>query len=116
MSVSGVDPKAVPSGAGCADCEAGRGSGWWLHLRRCAQCGHVGCCDSSPSQHASHHATSSGHPIVCSFEPGEQWFWNYQTEQYAEGPKLAPPRHHPLDQPTPGPAGKVPAEWERRLR
>lgn len=116
MSVSGVDPKALPSGPGCADCEAGRGSGWWLHLRRCAQCGHVACCDSSPSQHASHHAMSSSHPIVCSFEPGEQWFWNYQTEQYADGPTLAPPHHHPLDQPTPGPAGKVPADWERRLR
>ncbi|MBE7190169.1 MAG: hypothetical protein INR67_17910, partial [Jatrophihabitans endophyticus] len=41
-----IDPAAVPSGPGCADCEAS--AGWWFHLRRCAQCGQIGCCDSSP--------------------------------------------------------------------
>ncbi|MGW5065751.1 amino acid permease, partial [Streptomyces cyaneofuscatus] len=33
---------------GGADCLAGDGPGWWFHLRRCAACGRVGCCDSSP--------------------------------------------------------------------
>jgi hypothetical protein len=116
MTMMGIDPSVPPTGAGCVECESGEGAGWWLHLRRCAQCGHIGCCDSSPSQHASHHAAGSGHPVVRSFEPGEEWFWNYQTEQYAEGPELAPPDHHPVDQPTPGPAGKVPADWQRRIR
>ena len=51
--------------------------GWWFHLRRCAACGHVGCCDSSPSQHASRHAAEAGHPIVRSYEPDEEWFWDY---------------------------------------
>jgi hypothetical protein len=50
-----------------------------------------------------------------SFEPGEDWFWNYETEDYAFGPALAPPEHHPIDQPTPGPAGRVPADWEQHL-
>lgn len=113
--VPGIDPTVPPSGNGCADCEAGRGSGWWLHLRRCAQCGHVGCCDTSPSQHASAHAAETGHPIVRSFEPGEAWFWNYQTEQYYEGPSLAPPECHPNSQPVPGPAGGVPADWRSHL-
>jgi hypothetical protein len=111
--VPGIDPTAPPSGPGCADCEAA--GGWWLHLRRCAQCGRIGCCDSSPSQHASAHAAGSGHPIVASFEPGESWFWSYQTEQFYDGPALAPPDHHPADQPTPGPAGRVPADWQRHL-
>lgn len=109
----GIDPAAAPSGTGCSDCE--KQGGWWFHLRRCAQCGHIGCCDSSPSQHASTHAAASGHPFVRSFEPGEEWFWNYVTEEYYEGPVLAPPEHHPLSQPVPGPAGRVPAHWERYL-
>jgi Zn-finger in ubiquitin-hydrolases and other protein len=100
---------------GCADCDRAEPPGWWFHLRRCALCGHVGCCDSSPSQHASGHARTSGHPVVRSFEPGEDWFWNYETEEYAYGPTLAPPHAHPDDQPAPGPAGRVPADWQRRL-
>jgi hypothetical protein len=50
-----------------------------------------------------------------SYEPGEDWFWDYATEQVFEGPPLAPPRHHPLDQPVPGPADQVPVGWERML-
>jgi hypothetical protein len=110
---NGIDPTVPPSGPGCVECLAG--GGWWFHLRRCALCGHVGCCDSSPSQHASHHAADAGHPIIQSYEPGEDWFWNYATEEDFEGPELAPPRHHPLDQPTPGPAGRVPRDWQKRL-
>ncbi len=113
-SLPGIDPTAVPSGTGCVECDAARG--WWLHLRRCAQCGHVGCCDSSPSQHASAHAATTGHPVVRSFEPGEYWFWNYQTSEYLEdGPALAPPSAHPASQPVPGPAGRVPADWQAHL-
>jgi hypothetical protein len=49
----GINPAAKPSGMGCVECSAA--GGWWFHLRRCAECGHIGCCDSSPSQHASKH-------------------------------------------------------------
>jgi Zn-finger in ubiquitin-hydrolases and other protein len=108
-----IDPSAPPSGTGCADCEAA--GGWWLHLRRCAACGHVGCCDSSPSQHASAHAAASGHRLAQSFEPDEDWFWDYQSEDYGSGPQLAPPPAHPSGQPVPGPAGRVPADWMRHL-
>jgi Zn-finger in ubiquitin-hydrolases and other protein len=109
----GIDPGVPPSGPGCVECLAT--DGWWFHLRRCALCGHVGCCDSSPSQHASRHALESGHPIVQSFEPGEDWFWDYTTEEGFEGPVLTPPNEYPADQPSPGPAGRVPADWEERL-
>src|SRR5271163_4081623 len=68
----GINPAAEPGGTGCAECSAS--GGWWFHLRRCAQCGHIGCCDSSPSQHASKHYAATGHPIITSFEPGEHWF------------------------------------------
>ncbi|HEX3334654.1 MAG TPA: UBP-type zinc finger domain-containing protein [Acidimicrobiales bacterium] len=113
MTDTSIDPSVPPSGTGCVEClEAG---GWWLHLRRCAACGHIGCCDNSPSQHASAHAKGEGHPIIRSFEPGEDWFWDYRTDDYASGPALAPPDHHPLDQPVPGPEGKVPPDWQMHL-
>ncbi len=108
-----VDPSVPPSGSGCVEClQAG---GWWLHLRRCAKCGVIGCCDNSPSQHATKHARSEGHTVIRSFEPGEDWFWDYASEQFFEGPVLAAPLHHPLDQPTPGPAGRVPPDWQNHL-
>jgi hypothetical protein len=111
--IAGIDPSVPPSGDGCVECDAAQG--WWLHLRRCAQCGHIGCCDSSPSQHASAHAASAGHSIAQSFEPGEEWFWDYSTNQYYDGPKLADPQYHSRQQPTPGPSGRVPADWQRHL-
>jgi hypothetical protein len=64
-----------PSADGCEDCL--RIGAWWVHLRECMTCGHVGCCDSSPNRHASKHARTSRHPIVKSFEPGEDWMWCY---------------------------------------
>lgn len=108
-----IDPTVPPSGPGCFECMAT--GGWWFHLRRCAHCGHIGCCDSSPSQHASRHADARHHAVVQSYEPGEDWFWDYAREEDFEGPLLAAPRHHPLDQPVPGPAGRVPADWEHEL-
>jgi hypothetical protein len=108
-----IDPLAPPTGPGCAECLAT--DGWWFHLRRCATCGHIGCCDSSPSQHASRHVSETGHHIVQSFEPGEDWFWDYAADDFLDGPSLAPPHHHPLDQSVPGPAGRVPPDWERLL-
>jgi Zn-finger in ubiquitin-hydrolases and other protein len=112
--LQGVNPAVPPSGTGCVECEADQG--WWLHLRRCAQCGHIGCCDNSPAQHATKHATETGHPMIRSFEPGENWFWSYREQDfYDSGPELAPPQHHPLDQPVPGPAGRVPRDWQRKL-
>ena len=48
-----------------------------MHLRVCRICGHVACCDSSPNQHASHHAAATSHAIVTSVEPGENWSYCY---------------------------------------
>ena len=64
--------------AGCEDClEIG---GQWCHLRICLACGHVGCCDSSPNRHATAHSRESGHPLVRSAQPGEDWSWCYVDE------------------------------------
>ena len=108
-----INPAVPPSGDGCVECLAS--AGWWFHLRRCAECGHIGCCDSSPSQHARRHAEETGHTVIQSYEPGEDWFWDFAADEPVEGPRLAPPNSHPRSQPTPGPAGRVPPDWERHL-
>ena len=70
--------KLPESVEGCEDCLAMGGQ--WLHLRICLECGHVGCCDSSPNRHASAHADQSRHPIMRSLEPGEDWSWCFLDE------------------------------------
>lgn len=113
--VDDIDVSAAPSGSGCVECDAADPPGWWVHLRRCAICGHVGCCDTSPRQHATAHAELTGHRYVQSFEPGETWFYDYDTQRMFDGPKLAPPASRPKDQPAPGPANRVPNDWRRYI-
>ncbi len=68
-------PEAVE---GCEECL--KSGDRWLHLRICLECGQVGCCDSSPNQHASRHAEQSRHPLIRSLEPGETWSYCYLDE------------------------------------
>lgn len=63
---------------GCEECLATGGR--WVHPRMCMECGHVGCCDSSPSRHATAHARGTDHPVIQSFEPVEDWAWCYLDE------------------------------------
>ncbi len=72
-----------PNGEGCEEClELGD---TWVHLRMCLTCGHVGCCDSSRNRHATKHYRATGHPIVRSLEPGEEWSWCYIDEMVVPG-------------------------------
>jgi hypothetical protein len=83
-----------------------KNDGWWVHLRRCAICGHIGCCDSSPNKHATAHAQTTGHPIIQSYEPGEDWLWCYPDELMFELPDMQDSPSHPEGW-SPGPPGKV---------
>lgn len=67
-----------PSGRGCQECL--KTGSTWVHLRECLICGHVGCCDSSPNRHATKHYHATSHPVMRSFEPGEEWRWCYVDE------------------------------------
>jgi CPA2 family monovalent cation:H+ antiporter-2 len=69
----------LPSARGCEDCL--RIGDSWVHLRICMTCGHVGCCDSSKNKHATGHSHGTGHPIIKSLEPGEDWAWCYPDEE-----------------------------------
>jgi uncharacterized UBP type Zn finger protein len=72
----------TPSARGCEDCL--RIGDTWVHLRLCLTCGHVGCCDSSKNKHATKHFRATGHPIVRSFEKGENWAWCYVDDMMVD--------------------------------
>jgi uncharacterized UBP type Zn finger protein len=63
---------------GCEECL--KAGDRWVHLRMCLTCGRIGCCDSSPNKHATAHFHASGHPLIRSAEPGEEWAWCYVDE------------------------------------
>jgi uncharacterized UBP type Zn finger protein len=68
-----------PSSDGCEDCL--RIGSTWVHLRMCQSCGHIGCCNDSPNRHAAAHFRETGHPLVRSYEPGEDWWWCYVDDR-----------------------------------
>jgi hypothetical protein len=72
--VAGVEPDPRTPGV-CEDHTPD--DGWWVHLRVCLTCGHVGCCDSSKPRHATAHHQATGHPVIQSAEEGEHWRWCY---------------------------------------
>ncbi|HUH63267.1 MAG TPA: UBP-type zinc finger domain-containing protein [Terracidiphilus sp.] len=72
--------KVKPHTKGCEECL--KTGGRWVHLRMCLECGHVGCCDSSPNRHARAHFHETQHPLIQSAERGENWRWCYVDEIY----------------------------------
>ena len=83
-----------PSSSGCEDCLA-LGRHDWVHLRLCEICGHIGCCDQSPGRHATAHAHGTDHPIIRSYEPGEDWFYCYPDDLMFELAGAPPGPSHP---------------------
>jgi uncharacterized UBP type Zn finger protein len=82
MHLDQIRPVRPKTPDGCEECLR-TGSGW-VHLRLCLSCGHVGCCDSSPGKHASKHYLSDRHPLMRSYEPGEDWAWCYADQVVLE--------------------------------
>ena len=44
----------------------------------------------SPGRHATAHVHVAGHPVIRSYEPGEDWYWCY-LDQSVFGLQGAPP-------------------------
>jgi uncharacterized UBP type Zn finger protein len=84
----GITPTA-PRTLGCEECL--KSGSRWVHLRWCLECGHVGCCDSSPGRHATRHYHATSHPVMASFEPGERWGWCYVDKAEVDVPPAAEP-------------------------
>ena len=80
--VAEVRDVAARTPDGCEECLVAGGR--WVHLRMCQECGHVGCCDNSPGTHATRHFHASGHAVMRSFEPGEDWSWCYVDELFIQ--------------------------------
>ena len=72
----------IPSADGCEDCLKTGDS--WVHLRICLECGHVGCCDESKNKHARKHAHKTDHPVIASFEEGEEWIYCFPDDAGVE--------------------------------
>ena len=91
---SGVRDVAPRTPDGCEECLAAGTR--WVHLRLCQECGHVGCCDNSPNRHATAHwHANADHPLIRSYEPGEDWWWCYAEELFFEVPDAPPAPSHP---------------------
>jgi uncharacterized UBP type Zn finger protein len=78
-----VNQEIQPGTKGCEECE--KMGSTWVHLRLCLSCGHVGCCDSSINKHGTKHFKATNHPIIRSFQPGEDWEWCYVDKTFVSG-------------------------------
>lgn len=79
----------TPQAQGCQEClDSGEA---WVNLRLCLTCGHVGCCDSSPNKHATKHYHKTGHAVIQTLEPGQNWCWCYEHQVWLEPPAQQTP-------------------------
>ena len=69
---------------GCEECL--KTGSTWVHLRLCLTCGHVGCCDDSPNRHATKHFHATQHPVIASYERGEDWAWCFVDREVLDVP------------------------------
>ena len=80
--INAIETVKQPARRECEECVKVHAR--WVHLRTCQECGSTLCCDSSPNQHASKHARSSGHGVIASAERGERWLYCYPDDAFAE--------------------------------
>jgi hypothetical protein len=83
--LAGIEP-AVPAAEGCPTCLAAGDA--WVELRSCLTCGEVGCCDDSPSRHATAHFEATGHPLIRTLQPGQHWVYCYLDEVLVHAPDV----------------------------
>jgi Zn-finger in ubiquitin-hydrolases and other protein len=87
--------KVMPSALGCEECLTIPGA-WWVHLRLCRTCGHVGCCDDSPNKHATAHFHVTQHPVIEGYDPPEGWGWCYVDEVFLDLGNDVTPQRGPI--------------------
>ena len=78
--LEGLEPVEARTPEGCEECLAAGDT--WVHLRLCLTCGQVGCCDNSKNQHATKHHQGTGHPVIRSFQPDEDWKWCFVDQVF----------------------------------
>ena len=83
-----------PSARGCEECL--KMGSWWVHLRVCRTCGHVGCCDDSPNKHATAHFHATAHPIIEGYDPPEGWGYCYVDDLMLDLGENTTPQDRPI--------------------
>ena len=84
----------TPSAPGCEECL--KTGDWWVHLRVCRTCGHVGCCDDSPNKHATAHFHATSHPVIEGYDPPEGWGWCYVDKVLFDLSERKTPHNGPI--------------------
>lgn len=74
--------EVAPSSETCEHCKETGDTP--VALRMCLVCGHVGCCDSTPGQHASAHFKATGHPVMKAIKGRREFTWCYVDESYVD--------------------------------
>jgi uncharacterized UBP type Zn finger protein len=69
------DHVASPRSSVCEEC------GSTFNLRLCAECGHVGCCESQAGD-ARAHAQATNHPVILQLPVGGGFTWCYVESRY----------------------------------
>jgi len=99
--ITGIDPSVPPSGTGCTEWTRPADG---VHLRRCAQCGHIGCCDTSRASMRPPLLPPPA-PVHPQLEPGEDWFYSYETKGHVRGAGVGAPETTRLTSRCPAPPG-----------
>ena len=70
-------PETLPEAQAdrCQECGSG------FNLRLCANCGHVGCCESQAG-HARAHALGESHPVIYQMPAPNGFVWCYEDGRY----------------------------------
>jgi len=75
--ISGLKSEDFPRQKDLSACQECLVEGtFWVALRECQACGHVGCCDSSTGMHATKHFRQTQHPVMRAVPPAA-WTWCY---------------------------------------
>lgn len=81
--------RVSPGAPGCEECL--KTGSWWVHLRLCRECGHVGCCDQSPNRHVTAHFRATKHPVMECYDPPKGWGRRHIDEMIVDRPNQTSP-------------------------
>ena len=110
----GINPASKPSGDGCSNAWRHRKVGGFISVG----VPNVGTSVAATVLRASMRPSMRRQQGIRSLPASSRvriGSYDYEKQGMIKGVELLPPHSHPEDQPAPGPAGRVPANWESLL-